>query len=90
MRTVIVSDVHANLAALEAVLSHAESGGRIDAVWSLGDCVGYGPQPSECIARLRGFAAVMIAGAPSGGIVTDANDELRGRLGADDGSEAVN
>src|SRR5438093_316404 len=39
-RTLIVSDVHANLAALEAAIRDAESGGPIDAVWSLGDCVG--------------------------------------------------
>ncbi|TMB67445.1 MAG: metallophosphoesterase family protein [Chloroflexi bacterium] len=61
-RTVIVSDVHANLVALEAVLRASESGGPIDAIWSLGDCVGYGPQPGECIARLKGFEAAMVAG----------------------------
>ena len=62
MRILIVSDVHANLVALDAVLRDAEHGGPVDAVWSLGDCVGYGPQPAECIARLRGFEAVMVAG----------------------------
>jgi len=45
MRVLVVSDVHANLAALEAVLRDARAGGGLDAVWSLGDCVGYGPQP---------------------------------------------
>src|SRR5438093_1594191 len=74
-RTLIVSDVHANLAALEAAIRDAESGGPIDAVWSLGDCVGYGPQPGECIARLKGFDAVMVAGnherAATGAIGTE-------------------
>ena len=74
-RTLIVSDVHANLAALEAAIRDAESGGPIDAVWSLGDCVGYGPQPAECIARLRGHAASMVAGnherAATGAIGTE-------------------
>ncbi len=52
MRIAIISDVHANLTALEAVLRHAEAQGSIDGLWCLGDTVGYGPQPSQCIARL--------------------------------------
>ena len=75
MRVLIVSDVHANLVALEAVLRDAERGGPVDALWSLGDCVGYGPQPAECIARLKGFEAVMVAGnherAATGAISTE-------------------
>jgi predicted phosphodiesterase len=75
MRTLIVSDVHANLVALEAVLRDAERGGPLDAVWSLGDCVGYGPQPAECIARLKGFDSAMVAGnherAATGAISTE-------------------
>jgi len=62
MRIAIISDVHANLAALEAVLRHAEAAGPIDAVWCLGDTVGYGPQPSECVARLREAGATAVAG----------------------------
>jgi len=62
MRIAIISDVHANLAALEAVLHHAEDAGPIDGVWCLGDTVGYGPQPSECIARLRELGATLVAG----------------------------
>ncbi|MBI2912310.1 MAG: metallophosphoesterase family protein [Chloroflexi bacterium] len=62
MRILILSDVHSNLAALEAVLRHAETQGPIDAFWCLGDTVGYGPQPRECIARLRELGAVMVAG----------------------------
>lgn len=50
MRILIISDIHANLTALDAVLKDA---GEIDGVWCLGDLVGYGPDPNECIARVR-------------------------------------
>lgn len=50
MRILVISDIHANITALEAVLSHA---GEVDATWCLGDLVGYGPDPNECIARIR-------------------------------------
>lgn len=46
VRILIVSDIHANLVALTAVL---EKAGPLDAVWNLGDTVGYGPRPRECI-----------------------------------------
>ncbi len=62
MRIAIISDVHANLAALEAVLRHAEAQGATDGLWCLGDTVGYGPQPSECISRLRAAGAKLVAG----------------------------
>ena len=50
MLRLIISDIHANLTALETVL---ESAGKFDAIWCLGDLVGYGPDPNECIARIR-------------------------------------
>jgi predicted phosphodiesterase len=55
MRVLIISDIHANLAALEAVLAHAvlSQNGHFDAVWCLGDLVGYGPNPNECVERIR-------------------------------------
>ena len=49
MRILIISDVHANLTALEAVLADA---GLFDAVWCLGDLVGYGPDPNECVETI--------------------------------------
>lgn len=49
-RILVFSDIHANLTALEAVLADA---GAFDAAWCLGDVVGYGPDPNECINRLR-------------------------------------
>jgi diadenosine tetraphosphatase ApaH/serine/threonine PP2A family protein phosphatase len=50
MRRLILSDIHSNLVALEAVLEDAPS--ELP-VWCLGDIVGYGPRPNECIQRLR-------------------------------------
>ncbi len=46
MRVLMISDVHANLVALEAVV---EAAGDFDVVWNLGDIVGYGPKPGECV-----------------------------------------
>ena len=48
----ILSDIHGNLEALEAVLSAAQACGA-DRVICLGDIVGYGPNPVECAERLR-------------------------------------
>ena len=59
MRIAIVSDIHANLAAFEAVLAHA---GPVDALWCLGDTVGYGPFPNECISLLRSYEHRAVAG----------------------------
>ena len=50
MHVLVISDIHSNLTALEKVLSVA---GKYDAVWCLGDIVGYGPDPNECIAVVR-------------------------------------
>ncbi len=50
MRVLILSDIHANLCAFEAVLADAES---YDSVLFLGDLVGYGPDPNECVERIR-------------------------------------
>lgn len=59
MRCAIISDIHANYDALLAVL---EDAGAVDQVWCLGDVVGYGPDPNECIALLRERNALCIAG----------------------------
>ncbi|MEY3027759.1 MAG: metallophosphoesterase family protein [Phycisphaerales bacterium] len=52
MRIAIVSDIHANLAAFEAVIAHAKSVGY-DSMICLGDVVGYGPDPLECVDLVR-------------------------------------
>jgi predicted phosphodiesterase len=59
MRIAVVSDVHSNLAALEAVLADL---GSFDAVWHLGDMVGYGPEPQAVVDRLREAGAVGVRG----------------------------
>ncbi len=81
MRVLVVSDIHANLAALDAVLDDA---GDFDyeAVWCLGDTVGYGPEPNECIARIRDLDALCVVGnhdwAVVGGMdIDDFNQEAR-------------
>jgi diadenosine tetraphosphatase ApaH/serine/threonine PP2A family protein phosphatase len=61
MRVAVLSDVHSNLHALEAVLAEVDAG-RFDAIWFLGDLVGYGPRPNECAALLRDRAAICLAG----------------------------
>jgi predicted phosphodiesterase len=59
MRYLILSDIHGNLAAFEAVLADA---GDFDMVWCLGDVIGYGPQPDQCIERLKALPYVCVAG----------------------------
>ena len=59
MRIGIVSDIHSNLPALEAVLDHM---GPVDRLLCLGDFVGYGPWPNECVDLLREHGVVSIAG----------------------------
>ena len=59
MRVAVLSDIHANLVALRAVLEHA---GEVDAIWCLGDTVGYGPEPDACVRELREHGALAVAG----------------------------
>lgn len=66
MRVLVISDVHANLAALDAVLEDASN---FDVIWSLGDIVGYGPQPNECIATLQAYEHRHIAGNHDWGVL---------------------
>jgi diadenosine tetraphosphatase ApaH/serine/threonine PP2A family protein phosphatase len=61
MHVAVISDVHANLHALEAVLADIDRE-RVDAVWSLGDVVGYGPQPSRCCELVAAHADVSLCG----------------------------
>jgi diadenosine tetraphosphatase ApaH/serine/threonine PP2A family protein phosphatase len=65
MRYAVFTDVHANLEALEAVLAEIDQQSKeepIDEIWFLGDLVGYGPNPNECITMLRERTNVIIAG----------------------------
>ncbi len=65
MRYAVFTDIHANLEALEAVLTKIDELAQqepIDQMWFLGDLVGYGPNPNECIIKLREHTDVIIAG----------------------------
>lgn len=65
MRYAIFTDIHANLEALETVLARIDELAQdepIEQIWFLGDLVGYGPNPNECIDTLRKRTDVIIAG----------------------------
>jgi diadenosine tetraphosphatase ApaH/serine/threonine PP2A family protein phosphatase len=62
MSYAIIADIHANLAALTAVLDDIEKRGGVTEVWCLGDMVGYGPDPGECLKLLRQKVQVSVAG----------------------------
>jgi predicted phosphodiesterase len=95
MRLAIVSDIHANLEALQATLQHI-SAEQADHIVCLGDVIGYNTNPAECIALMRGSGALWVAGnhdrAVTGQITTSgfshtaarAISWTRKRLGADD------
>lgn len=60
MRILIVADIHANYTAFDTVLKHAK--GDWDYVWCMGDVVGYGPDPNQCVERLRELPHLCLAG----------------------------
>jgi len=59
VRVGLLSDIHANLVALEAVLAAL---GKVDALWVTGDTVGYGPDPGDTLALLREKRALLVQG----------------------------
>jgi len=82
VRVAVVSDLHANLVALDAVLADA---GDVDAVWHLGDVVGYGPDPDGVVARVEEIGALGVAGnhdrAATGALDIDwFNDDARAAI----------
>ncbi|MGI8829191.1 MAG: metallophosphoesterase family protein [Candidatus Limnocylindria bacterium] len=66
MRIAVLSDIHANLPALEAVRADL---GAVDQVWVLGDIVGYGPQPNEVISTLQSMGARSVLGNHDGAAI---------------------
>lgn len=68
MRYAILSDVHANLDALEAVLEDLDKK-NIDTIFFLGDAVGYGPNPNECIESLVRGCKILLAGNHDWGVL---------------------
>src|SRR5947208_8072144 len=82
MRIAVLSDIHANLVALDAVIAAL---GSIDGVWQLGDVVGYGPEPDGVVERLRSLGARGVRGnhdttAITGGGVDWFNPEARAAI----------
>jgi diadenosine tetraphosphatase ApaH/serine/threonine PP2A family protein phosphatase len=61
LRVAVISDIHANLHALEAVLAALETE-QPDEIWNLGDTVGYGPRPNECCAVAERQADLSLVG----------------------------
>ena len=61
MRTAVISDIHGNWHAFEAVLADVERE-RVDEIWCLGDIVGYGPQPNPCVVAARDRSDVCLLG----------------------------
>jgi diadenosine tetraphosphatase ApaH/serine/threonine PP2A family protein phosphatase len=61
MRVAVVSDIHSNLVALEAVLAAIDEDAP-DELWCLGDLVGYGPKPNECTLLMQERAHVCLCG----------------------------
>ncbi|MEK7806212.1 MAG: metallophosphoesterase family protein [Chloroflexota bacterium] len=85
MRALILSDIHSNLEALEAVLDNAEDRGGFDEIWCLGDFVGYGPDPGSSLELVRRYGLVAVAGNHDYGAVgkasiDDFNDAAKAAL----------
>ncbi|HEX2222365.1 MAG TPA: metallophosphoesterase family protein [Candidatus Limnocylindria bacterium] len=66
MRVAVLSDIHSNLAALDAVRADMP---EVDEVWVLGDIVGYGPQPNEVIRALQEMGARSVMGNHDGAAI---------------------
>ncbi len=82
MRIAVISDIHSNLVALDAVLARI---GSVDALWHLGDVVGYGPEPDGVVERLTATGALGVRGnhdaAACGGMEIDwFNPEARAAM----------
>ena len=62
MRALILSDIHGNLEALEAVLAAAAAGSGYEQLWNLGDMVGYGASPNQVLDRIRPLSTLVVRG----------------------------
>lgn len=67
MRVAIISDIHANLPALESTLAYIEDT-NVDAIHCLGDIVGYGPFPNECVDLVRARCKHVVKGNHDSGL----------------------
>jgi predicted phosphodiesterase len=71
MRIALISDVHANLPALQAVLDHVTGDAGIEATYHLGDLVGYAPWPNETVSLLKAFRIEGVGGNYDTTVATD-------------------
>lgn len=74
MRIAIFSDIHANIRAFEAVLADLSAQGGADRIYCLGDVIGYGPRPLECLALAKRHFAVTLRGNHEQAVVYGAKD----------------
>lgn len=70
MKILVISDIHANITALDAVL---EAAGQIDAAWCLGDLVGYGADLNECVERVRSLPNLLCVKGNHDQAISDSN-----------------
>jgi diadenosine tetraphosphatase ApaH/serine/threonine PP2A family protein phosphatase len=68
MRIAVLSDIHGNLPALDAVFKWLDKSG-ITTVWCLGDIVGYGPFPNQCVEIIRNRCSLVVSGNHDSGVV---------------------
>ncbi len=66
MQLAVISDIHGNLLALEAVLADLDARGGCDHLWFLGDLVAFGAHPAECLRRIKAFADAAAEGEKKG------------------------
>lgn len=71
MRYALISDIHANVQALDAVLDDIDARGDADAIYHLGDLVGYASAPNEVVERLKARAIAGVAGNYDSTVATD-------------------
>ena len=76
MRIGVISDIHGNYAAMRTVLDEI---GEVDSLWCLGDLVGYGPQPNECIEALLDYPHLCIPGNHDWGMLGKLNTDAFNR-----------
>jgi diadenosine tetraphosphatase ApaH/serine/threonine PP2A family protein phosphatase len=73
MKVAIISDLHSNREALEAVFAHIRASG-VTTLYCLGDVVGYGPEPEFCVDLVRGHASLCLMGNHDEALFRDASD----------------
>jgi diadenosine tetraphosphatase ApaH/serine/threonine PP2A family protein phosphatase len=73
MKVALISDLHANREALEAVFAHIREQG-LSKIYCLGDVVGYGPEPEFCVDLVRGHAELCLMGNHDEALFRDASD----------------